>query len=460
MSIEKIKSALQSRLVVPYTFAIAFFFWLLNLSSLVVCSMVLLVACILLVCDDVKNIFCPVVYAGFFIKDIVVSANWAVYVACAVVALAAFAIFTVRKIREKGKSLKLGKMFFPLLVFDVGFLLGGIVGNFKILAFAATFGLSAVMLLLYFIATNFTRDIDEYFAFLFICGAAFISLQICANDVIASGKSSAIFSYEYVKGCWATAEGPNTSTLFLGLGAVSAMFFVLKGKNGYLMIIPSCFYLFMICVICCRGMLLTMALVFPAEVIYVIIKSKEKRKILITFSVILLTVFAANAVTGDLSDVLGKMVTRFKQEGSSGRLGEGGIWHWCLGKFKAYPAFGYGFISKEPVPTIRFETKFFILAHNTAIQWLTSIGVVGILLSVWFYVTKYMLVFKDTVNSILLSALIAVIALSGVTEQAAAMDPFVFVLPLLLLAGKEYSIEKNGKNKLRADGAEQVGETA
>lgn len=460
MIIDKLKTALQSKLVVPYVFLFGLFFWLLDLNSLVVCALVLLVAVILLVCDDVKNIFCPVIYAGFFIKDILASANWVVYVACAVVALAAFVTFTVRKIREKGKTLKFGKVFFPLLVFDVGFLLGGIIGNFNILAFAATFGLCAVMLLLYFIAINFTDGIDEYLPFLFTCGAAFISVQICLNSVIHSGDLTKIFAYEYAKGSWASAEGPNTSAMFIGLGVVSALFYALKGKNGYLMIIPSCFYLFMIGVVCCRGMLLTMAIVFPAEVIYVIVKSKEKNKIIITFAVILIAVFAVNIITGDISGVFKEIVRRFTQDSSNGRLGEGGIWHWCLEKFKKYPVFGYGFISKEPVPAIRTGTQYFILAHNTAIQWIASIGIVGILLSVWFYATKYTLIFKDADGSVLLSALIIVVALSGVTEQAAAMDPFAFMLPILLLAGKEFSIEKKVKKESCADGAEQVGESA
>lgn len=438
MVITKIKRALESPLAVPVIFAFAFALWLKELNLVCICALVLLVSAILFICDDVKNIYCPIIYAGFFIKDIVVSANWLVYVVCVIAVGASFAAATIKKSRKAGADLKLGRMFFPLVTFDVAFLLGGVIGNFNFTAFAATFGLCLVMLLLYFIAINFTENLDEFLPYLFVCGAAFASLQYCVSDVAAAGSFSGIF-----KNCgWVTAEGPNTTALFLGLGAAAALGYACRKRYGYLMIFPAVFFVLMIGSICCRGMFLTMAVVLPVECVYVFIKSKQKPQIIATLCTIVAAVLLVDAFSEIVTEMWESFRNKFASNGSSGRLGEGGLWEWCINKFKEYPIFGYGFISKEPVPAIRPQTQYYILAHNTYLQWLTSTGLFGLALSVWFYVEKYAFVAKDLKNSFVISALIVVVALSGVTEQAAAMDPFAFMLPLLLLAAKEYSCQK------------------
>ena len=115
---EKIKNALQSPYVVPCVFLFAFLFWLAEFTLACISLLALFVAAILLFCDDPKNIFCPVIYAGFFVKDIVVESNWAVYAVCIGIAAASFIVFAVRHIIKRvksGKGVRLGKLFFPLV---------------------------------------------------------------------------------------------------------------------------------------------------------------------------------------------------------------------------------------------------------------------------------------------------------------------------------------------------------
>lgn len=435
---EAIKAALQSYYVPPFVLAFCFIFWLARLNLVCICALVLVVAAILVFCDDVKNIFCPALFAGFCIKDIAAEANWFVYIGCVVAALIAFVAFAVTKIAKRKGSLKLGKMFYPIIVLDVAFLLGGIVGNFNVSAFFATLGLSVAMLLLYFLAINFTENLADYLAVLFVYGAAFVSLQILTKNVIDNG-------FHEIFEChgWATAEGPNTSALFIGLGAVSALFLINVKKRGYLFLIPAAIYIFMVTLIRCRGMLLTLLIVIPVEAVLVVKNCKTKRALTFTLLGILVASAIAELTTHCISDAIKGVIEKFINNKSSGRLGDNQLWDWCINKFFEYPIFGYGFISAEPVPSIRAETQYFILAHNTVLQLMTSVGIFGMILAGWFYFEKYTLAFTDFKGLISMPLLLIVIAMSGITEQAAMMDPFVFLIPFILLAAKEnYLAEK------------------
>ena len=65
------------------------------------------------------------------------------------------------------------------------------------------------------------------------------------------------------------------------------------------------------------------------------------------------------------------------------------LWPWCWNKFKENPLFGIGFVSKDDsVPTL-VSTDSIVLAHNSILQYLTSLGIIGTLMMGYFYFKKY-----------------------------------------------------------------------
>ena len=124
-----------------------------------------------------------------------------------------------------------------------------------------------------------------------------------------------------------------------------------------------------------------------------------------------------------------------------GLNGRDELWPWCVRRFLEYPALGYGFIASETVPTVRVNL---VLAHNTLLQWLTSTGIIGTSLMVYFYIRKYKAVFsgaRSVAKTFIILAVICV-ELTGMMDQAAAMDIFVFSLPVLLLAGADTPVRE------------------
>lgn len=444
MAINNIKKALQSEYVVPSVFLFAFVFWLAEFTLINVCAAALLVAAIMLFCDDVKNIFCPIFYVGFFVKDIVVEANWGVYFACIVIVCVSFAAFVARKAITDKKNFKLGKMFFPLILLDVAFLTGGIIGNFQFSTFFATLGLSFVMLLLYFIAVNFTVDLGRYFAYLFVCGAAFIVIQRYCYNLVYYKDLSEIFSPI----AWVAAEPPNTSAIYVALGLVGCLILGTDKKNGYLMLIPCVLFGFFLVTLCCRGVLLTCLAVMPPLMVYYFIKSKEKKNIIILLCSIIVVAAVVEITTHAVSLAMQKLIEKMqKADKFSGRLGEDGLWMWCLKKFAEYPIFGFGFKSPEIVPALRQGAEYYIHAHNTLLQWMVSCGVVGLILAAWFYYEKYKLVIKGFKHSAYIPCFAIVIAMSGIVDQAAAMDPFVFLMAIISIVAIEQVCEHSSKAK-------------
>ena len=126
------------------------------------------------------------------------------------------------------------------------------------------------------------------------------------------------------------------------------------------------------------------------------------------------------------------MLSKF---GDNGRLQV--LWPWCWGKFHEYPYFGFGFVADEHIPNT-YAKYYVVLAHNTPLQWLTSLGVVGSSILVYFYLEKYRLVFRRmTMHKLVYISLLIGLAFAGIFDQAPTMDFFMFLMPFLTIASFE-----------------------
>ena len=429
-----IRRALESVWLIPVLFAYAFFCWHYRLSILSVAGFSLFFVLILIFCKNIRNIYAPVLYIGFFIRDIT-GLNWTGYLICIAAVCTALLIFTIKTAVEKRGEFKRGKMFFALLVADAAFLLGGSLGRFDIMQTGIVFGFCAAVMILYLLAVNCTENFTDYLALLFIVGALFVSAEIMVTkindgDLFSTNPMGETFFF--------SAHSLNTAAIFIMLGIAGCYYRGAGRKRDALYLLLSLFFTFAVFLSCCRTVLAVSLVLVAAVAIIMYIKSPRKKVYLgVVAALAAAAIIAAFFFTDHILKFIDMIIAKIRR----GLNGRDELWPWCVRRFLEYPALGYGFIASETVPTVRVNL---VLAHNTLLQWLTSTGIIGTSLMVYFYIRKYKAVFsgaRSVAKTFIILAVICV-ELTGMMDQAAAMDIFVFSLPVLLLAGADTPVRE------------------
>lgn len=421
--------ALESFYFVPVVFLFAFFCWFFKLPLLVVYVFCALFVLILVFCSDVKNIFALVLYVSFFITDIVSEPHWGGYAVAISFAVLAIVYCLVKNIRRAEKKIERGKMFVPLIVSAAGLCLGGLFGRFDFLAFIVTLGFCAVTYLLYFIGLNFTENLKKYLSFLFVIGAAALSMQmLIVNTALGSIRP-------YPSGGFYSAQTVNTAAIFIVLGMAGCFGLGFGGKYDAAFMLLSVVYTVMTFITFCRTMIAVAVFTEVALYVLFIVYSEKPSAFMWANLVICAAVALCACFYGEIvKPVLDRLVLK------NGLSGRDTLWSWCVKTFAEYPLFGYGFLCSEDVTAVR---NGILLAHNTILQWLVSLGVVGTALMGYFYFYKYKILFTDFDKSKLFTLFaVLIVALSGTFDQAAAMDFFVFLTPLVITAGAEGNVKK------------------
>ncbi len=435
---ENIKKGLSSIYAVPFIFVFAFIcscFESYNLSVLVLAS---LASIILLICDDVKNIFAICFYACFYIATIEINPDWVCYgIAIGIVGIS-FICFIIRKliINEQRKNLKKGRMFFPIIISSIAFLLGGLISNFQFLPFIITFGFCFATITFYWLAVNFTKDLGKYLLRVFVLGAVLVALIMYMQNVrLGKNFFEIITSTYYMIG----AQNPNVAALFMTLGLI-ACFFVAKDKKyrGIFFVVASLLQ-YSIIITTCRMMCALSVICFASLTVYTLIKTQYRLRYI--FSMISVLILALMIFLVDPTVFDATIVDLLSKAQTSGWNGRDVLWGWCINKFIEHPIFGYGFIVPigEEVPAGSIVFNRFILAHNTLLQWLCSLGLVGTALMGYFYFKKYKLVLKNLFGNLAISLIILIIEINGLFDQSPAMDTFIYLIVIVCLA----SIETN-----------------
>ncbi|MFA6843953.1 MAG: hypothetical protein WCR33_06115, partial [Bacilli bacterium] len=286
MMISKIKTAINSKWAMPTLFSLAVFFWAIDFVDATVCIFAIYVCLVFFLCEDVKVAFAPILYIHFFVEYIFYSvANWIVYGTCIALAISSIIYYVIKKLVEYKKShkpLKKGKLFWPLVVADIAYLLGGLIGNFNLLATVMVFAFSLISYLIYWIAINFCYDLKKYLLYLFICGAIFVSIQILIIHLTSGDIIYSITSRNYYIG----SQNINVAALFLGMGMIASFSLGYKNKSDYLYFLLSLFFSIMIFVTYSRMMifLAVLTLIFYSLVLFK--STKNKRKFMTTFIIL------------------------------------------------------------------------------------------------------------------------------------------------------------------------------
>ena len=437
-----LREILQSKYLVPILFVFAFFCWFFKLTLLVVFVFCLFFSLILFFCRDVKNIFPMVLYISFFITDIAAEPRWTGYFIAIGLAVAAMIFFGVKSFIRDRRTIKRGRMFYPLLIASAAFLLGGI-SRFNWLSFIITLGFCIVNIYLYLVAVNYTENLSSFLAYAFIIGAAVLSVQVMfVNTPIESIRP-------YPTDVFFSAQTVNTAAVFIFLGMAGCFGLGHRTRADFLYLLLAFFFLFAIFVTCCRTMLAIAGIGIVA--IYILFIGYSRKPSAFIWTNLVLCVFVALAAVF-FDQLISPILTQIGNKDFSELSGRRDIWAFCLQKIGEYPAFGYGWLVDEPADFLRPGYPV-LLAHNTPLQWVTSLGFIGAAATCWFYIAKYKIIFSDMSHKkIFVMLAVLGIALSGALDQAAAMDFFTFLAPVIITAAAEKE-GQGGEKRLHAQTA-------
>lgn len=438
MVLQKIRKVLESFWVVPVTFAVAFICRLLDITVVSVVIAVALSCCTLALCKDVKNVLAIVFYGPFYIKDIVSSPNKVLFTVAVLTLVSALAIFTVYKLitLSKQKTLKKGALYIPFAVATVGYLLGGIGYSYKLSTAVTVLMLCLATFCFYFICLNCTQNLGRFMCKVFIVGAVLVSLLIMYENYLSYGDILSIFKKNQT--LWVGAENVNVSALFVLLGVCGAFYLGYKTERDGKFLVVATVLCFFILITYCRTAVALAGLAMVTFTVLSFVKSPDKKRYAIYLGSCLLACAVILALSWNMVyPVLSTLTNRLLHGDGSGREY---LWPWCIEKFKEAPVFGIGFkyYGLDGVPYMGPGASSYVLAHNTILQWLCSLGVVGTVAMLFFTVCKYRIIEKDFKGEgFLLRLTIIFFALSGVFDQAVQMDPFIYNIIMVLIASVE-----------------------
>lgn len=434
---KKLGKALESAYFAPVAIFYGLICWFFKLPIVAVGGYLAAFLLTLIFCKNVKNLFVPLIYVSYVIPDISPNPDFStdtklifygVAVGIAYISLIVFAVVRANKNKKAGTKVKKGGLAFPFLLFSAGLVLAGAIGRFNALACAVTFGFCVIVFVLYFIALNFTKDLTEALARTFLWGGAVLTFQLFLGAILTEYKP-------FVEIAFLSAQNINTFAILISLGMVSCLYFGIgKDKDWLYYLLSFLYFLGVLETRCCMMMIISAALIIVITVFF-ITKSKKRINFLYAWLCILCVVGISFCFFDALiKPIAEKIWTKFNKNFWSGR---DEIYRFAIEQFKNYPIFGYGFLASEGDPGQRGGI---LLIHDTVLQWLCSSGIVGAGLSAWFYAAKYKIAFdKRNPKRAFTVLFVLVIALSGITDQAASMDIFYFLMPLLITAAAETS---------------------
>ena len=445
----KLRNALESFYVIPAIFVIAVLGRMFNIIHITLPLISMVIVCILVFCDDVKNVLALIFYAPFYIKDLNMNnmpTVYAIVILAVVISLLSFIVRRFIKLKKQNAVIK-GKLYVPLIIVTIAYILGGIAYDFKFTSFMAIIIFSIATFVFYFIALNCIDDVGTFMSKVFVAGGILVGFMVFYENYVNYGGLRYIFSSS--KYTVVGAENVNVAALFLLLGIFGAFNLGYKTKNdGNWLLVASIFYAIII-VTYCRMMVALGALSLICLSILTLKNSPDKKRYSIFLLALLLVVLGiVIAFWGILVQMLDIL---------TGKQGLGGreiLWPWCFEQFKNNPIFGIGFKITETVPMMGAGAGNYVLAHNTIIQWLASLGIIGTLLMFTYVFVKYKILFKDfSGKGLILRLLIIFIAINGITDQAPQMDPFIYNIVIVIMAWiesvtwhktkKEIEYEKN-----------------
>ncbi len=418
------KNFLEGPWGVVATCMCAMIFWLAGLEMVAVCVLALPVIVCFLICDNVRLLYGPFLLVPFFSVDVQSKSEIVGYAIIFAVVFVSFVYFMIKHRKTKARK---GDMFWGLLIADVAFLLGGVVGHFSIKNFAIILVLSIDLYLLYFVAINHTKDLIPYLMLCFVVVGSCLAVQhgvmlLRAGDVIQGILSRSVYEIGVLS--------INVVAIYYPLGVIGGIYLFKKAqKYNYLFLALAILQFIFMLLTYCRGVIVTSGLVILVLCIILIAKSPNRKKLFLIYGTalaVIITLVFAIPTTRNI--VLGFISRGFNTSGRDE------LWAWCIEQFRSSPIFGIGFVADEVPPSL---TLHIVMAHNTILQWFTSLGIVGTVLMIPFYYEKYKtFVGKYNFNKLCMLCLVLCIALEGILNACTIMF-FIVAISVVIVGATE-----------------------
>lgn len=438
---KKIDNILSNFLCVPIILLLGFWGWAYNIDTYIIPILAVYTLAVFVFCKDVKNIL-PIIFSvPFFISSVESNKINILAVSLAIFVIGAI-YYTIKQFVTQ-KDIKKGKMFWAFVVALCAYLLGGVFVNFNLINSLIIIGLTLATYFIYWISINFCKDIAKYIAQILICIGVMLTVQMLIEYLqVENSFAHAILSKNVI---WIGIQHINTVAIYLALAMASAFYLGFKNKFDYLFAMIALYFAGCTYFTYARLVVLICFVTLVSLMIYTFVKSQNKKKFIIFITFVIFIIGIQILVLYKLGFRVFERVIEMGYSGNGRQI----LWPWCWDKFKGSPLFGIGFVSEEdPVPTL-VSTDSIVLAHNSVLQYLTSLGIIGTLMMGYFYFKKYKILLSK-LNTVKLFNLIQVliIAFAGIVDQAPTMDVFILSISFVFIAiaetddGKDLFAEK------------------
>ena len=291
---------------------------------------------------------------------------------------------------------KFGKLFFPLVLFGVAILIGGLGSRFETTAtgkFAAFALLAMLPLLISLMLLNYAdRDISvaEYTAKVAIYFALLIIIELAMYYIINwSYIKENVYNVPHLG--WAVSNSvaaillmtfPMGFYLYTKTSGIKSFIYLFMGIFGYFTIFPTT----------SRGALLFGSLEFVCTVIATIfvVKDKKRKEYLICCAILFVLGIGMFAI---FFNKIIRGINIIFNDGfrDSGRFE---IYREAMARFFEYPILGVGFGYKG-VDSVLFDATGIYQFHDTLLQMAACLGLVGFVVYCYYYFAKVEIIFEN-----------------------------------------------------------------
>ncbi|MBQ7351745.1 MAG: O-antigen ligase family protein [Clostridia bacterium] len=424
---QKLKEILSDDIWILILLTIGFLGWLINIDFITMPLLGILSLLIFLICDDIKNVFAIVISIPFFINSINTTFNIIMLGIALLFFVIGLLFFIIKQIIKKSNFTK-GKMFWATIIYLIAHLLGGFIGHFNIIHSIVILLMVLLTYAMYWLALNFTTNLKRYFQLLFITLGVILSVQLLIEYFkVDQPFHLAILSKNIV---FIGVQNINIAAIYFIFAMLSVLTLGFKHKYDYLFSLAS--LIFAICTYFTYSRMgtLTCFILLFAALLYTFIKSSNKK---IYLGVGLTFLLIAILTTIIFYDRIIKLLDWYISLGFKGN-GRDELYPWCFEKFIENPLFGIGFVADETVPTMLMFDNI-ILAHNTILQYLTSLGIVGSIMMIYYHYKEYKIAFTKF-NDFKFFNLLQILTIT-IFGMAATKDIFLVILLTFLIVLSE-----------------------
>ena len=437
----KFRQILISNVWIAIILFIGFLGWGVSLEFLSIPLIAVYSLLLMIFCEDIKNIFVVFFAVPFFIGSVKNTSDIILLGISFGIFLVGVVFYLIKQL-IKSKNCKKGKLFWGFVCLLITYLVGGIIGYFNILNWLIIIAMTLLTYFCYWVAINFCHNLKKHIIYTFISIGILLSIQLFISYLaVEEPFSLAILSKNVIT---IGLQNINVVAIYFMLAMISTFYLGYKHKYDYLYTFACSFFAIATYFTYSRMGTLICLILFIVATIATLIKSTNKK---IYISIIVIGVVGLIVVFTVFYERIYKYLEWHIDLGFSGN-GRGTLWPWCLDKFLESPIFGVGFTSEDPVPSL-ITTDSIILAHNSVLQYLTSTGIVGSAIVLYFYYQKYKIALVNFNSFKFFNLLnILAIAISGITDQSPTMDLFILTISAILVALAEIDSESNPSKKV------------